>query len=196
MYRLMVPICTGYTVHKCARSGSGDELGREDEDLDADAIGIEHEHRPVAGDVPILLGRELDVRAHPDAALVGLLDLLAAVDGEGDVLDPDVVVPVLAAVGRTEAEELVADDEVRNLLGAAVGRVADDLRDAERPEQLVVEGEGSLDVADGKVDVVDRPDRHRPGDATQPGPRLRGVDSRVCEPAARPAFPERFAESE
>jgi hypothetical protein len=70
------------------------------------------------------------------------------------VLDPDAVVPMLAAVRTRQAEELVAVAEVHDLLGAPVGRVARVLLEAERAEKPQIEGDRPVDVADGEVDVM------------------------------------------
>jgi hypothetical protein len=69
-------------------------------DLDANPVRIEDEELVVALDVAVVLGREVDFRAHLEAARVGGVHLLSRVDVEGEVLDADVVVPVLAAVRR------------------------------------------------------------------------------------------------
>jgi hypothetical protein len=91
-----------------------------------------------------------------------LVDLLARVDDEREVLDADVVVAMRAAVGGPEAEGLAAADaEVDDLLGAAIRREAEQLLDAERTEDGEVERERALDVGDGEVDVVDPVDRQR-----------------------------------
>ncbi len=91
-----------------------------------------------------------------------LVDLLARVDDEREVLDADLVVAMRAAVGGSEAEGLAAADaEVDDLLGAAIRREPEQLLDAERTEDGEVERERALDVGDGEVDVVDPVDRQR-----------------------------------
>jgi hypothetical protein len=96
----------------------------------------------------------VDLRARRPAALEGGLDLLPGVDPEGDVLDPDVVVAVLAPVGRPQADQLVAELQVDDLLGAAVARIALGLHEPERREHGHVEGERPLHVGDGQVEVM------------------------------------------
>ena len=95
--------------------------GRGAGDLDPHAVGVEHEHLVVAGEVAVLLGREVDPRADVHAAPVRRVDLFAVVDVEGEVLDPDLVVAMLAAVGGPEADVLLAELKIDNVLAAAVG---------------------------------------------------------------------------
>jgi hypothetical protein len=78
------------------------------EDLDAEPVGIEDEERVVVVEVAILLGRVVDARAQLAAPLERFVDLLPAFDLEGEVLDPYVVVGVLAAVRRAKAKVLLA----------------------------------------------------------------------------------------
>src|SRR6185295_8951409 len=54
----------------------------------------------------------------------------------------------------------VADAQIDDLLGAAVARIAAEHLNAERPQHTQVEIQRALDVGDGEIDVVDRPDRH------------------------------------
>jgi hypothetical protein len=102
------------------------------------------------------------VDAEVEAARIRLVDLLARVDDEREVLDADLVVAMRAAVGGPEAEGLAAADaEVDDLLAAAIRREAEQLLDAERTEDGEVERERALDVGDGEVDMVDPVDRQR-----------------------------------
>src|SRR3954451_11369653 len=91
---------------------------------------------------------------------VGRIHVLALLDVEGQVLHTDAVVAVLAGVGRAEPEVLVAEPEVDDLLGPAVGREPPRLPHPERAEQRHVERERSLDVTHREIDVVNR-DTHR-----------------------------------
>jgi len=97
----------------------------------------------------------VDTRAGAETALVGFVDLLAGFNLEGEVLDPDLVLVVLAGVRRAEPKVLLAEAKVNNLLRAAVARDADVLLEAERPKNLKVESEGAPDVADAEIDVLD-----------------------------------------
>ena len=90
----------------------------------------------------------MDVRAPREATRVRVVDLVAAIDLDGDVLDADAVVLMPSAVRRAYAEGGAAVTEVDDLLGAPVGRVADVLRPPERPQQLEIERDRLLDVAD------------------------------------------------
>ena len=67
---------------------------RRPEDLDPEPVRVEDEERVVVLEVVVLLGREVDLGAERDSALVRLVDLLAALHLEGEVLDPDAVVVV------------------------------------------------------------------------------------------------------
>src|SRR5688572_19865385 len=136
------------------------ELGRAVCHFDAQAVGIEDEHLVEARDVLVLLGREVDAHAHVEGSAVGGVDVLALLDIEGKVLHPDVVVAVLAAVGLAETEVLVAEREVDDLLGAAVGGEPPRLPHPERTEQPQIKSERALDVTHREIDVVDR-DAHR-----------------------------------
>ena len=66
----------------------------------------------------------MDPGADAKAALVGGVHFLSSVDVEGQVFDADVVLVVLAAICRAEAEQLIAIAKVDNLFGAAVTRIA------------------------------------------------------------------------
>ena len=110
-------------------------------DLNAEAIGIEEEDGPVARIVATRLWREMDGYLVLQAALVGLVDLFGTLDEEGEVLDPNVVVVMLAAVGAAETEHLASGVEIDNLLGPTIGRGALGLAQAQWPEDLEVEGE-------------------------------------------------------
>jgi hypothetical protein len=64
-------------------------LGRSAGDFDAKPVGIEDEHLVVAVEVAVLLRRELNLCADLQAARMGGVDLVATVDVEGQVLEPD-----------------------------------------------------------------------------------------------------------
>ena len=73
-----------------------------------------------------------------------LVNLLASVNLEREVLDADVVIAVGATVGRTQADTTITDfstREVDDLLRASVGRIPDRLGPSERSEQVEIEGE-------------------------------------------------------
>jgi hypothetical protein len=131
------------------------------EDLDPDAVRVEGEEGIVVLQVAGLLGREVDLGAQPLGALEGRVDLVARVDLERDVLDTDVVVAVLAAIGRSQPEVLLAELEVDDFFGAAVSLLADVFFQPERCQELRVESQRALDVADAEIDVLDA----APGDS-------------------------------
>jgi hypothetical protein len=70
---------------------------------------------------------------------------------------------VLTSVGRSQAKILLAEAKVDDLLRAAVTRDTEVLLEAERPEDLQVEGERAADVTDTEVDVLDSARGHRAG---------------------------------
>jgi hypothetical protein len=74
---------------------------------------------------------------------------------EGDVLDSDVVVAMLAPIGGTQAELLAAEVEVDDLLGTSVTRIATVLGEAQWPEETGVEVDRPCDVADRQIDMMD-----------------------------------------
>lgn len=106
------------------------------------------------------LGRRLDRAARGDAASVGLVDLVAIVDLEGEVLDPHLVVPVDTAVCAAQPKTLHAVFELDDLFSASVRQAPVLLLESELPEKPVVEGERSLDVSDRQVYVLDPSRRH------------------------------------
>ena len=66
-------------------------------------LRIEYEESPVVVHVSILLRREVNTRADSHAALVRFIDFLATFNLEGEVLDPDLVVAVLALVSGAKS---------------------------------------------------------------------------------------------
>jgi hypothetical protein len=68
------------------------------------------------------------------------------VDLERDVFDPDFVVTVLAAVRRPDAQELLPEPQIDDLLGAAIARNARILLEPERSEESEVERKRAFDV--------------------------------------------------
>jgi hypothetical protein len=109
------------------------------EDRDAKFVRIEDEEGVVVVHVTILLRRKVDAGADVKTALIGRVDFIAGFHLEREVLDPDVVVVVLAAVCLPEPEVLTANAKVDNLLGSPVARHSDVLHEAERPKNLEVE---------------------------------------------------------
>src|SRR5688572_13824130 len=79
---------------------------------------------PLRRDAPAV---RMNPRAASQASLVGRVHVIPALDLEGEVLDTDVVVAVGAAVGRaqTDPSAIVRVNQVDDLLGAAVGGIAD-----------------------------------------------------------------------
>src|ERR687898_344860 len=76
------------------------------------------------------------------------------VDLEGQMLEPDAVVAMIAAVGGTKAEPFVSEAHIDDLLGAPVGRIALFLLQPQGSQEVGVERERTIDVADGEVDVL------------------------------------------
>ena len=140
------------------------------DDLDPDAGGVEGEERVVvlAGVGVVLFRARLDPGAGGEAALVRLVDLLAGVDLEGEMLEADLVVRVGAAVGGPDPDPGVPELVVDHLLGAAVALEPRVHLEAEGPEHRVVEGERAVDVGDRQVHVLD-PDPGHPGNLTGTG---------------------------
>jgi hypothetical protein len=95
--------------------------------------------------------------AASEASLVGGVHFIPALDLEGEMLDTDVVVTVGAAVGRAQPNPsaVVRVDQVDDLLGAAIGGIAELLGQPERPQKVEVEGQRSVDIGNGEVDVMD-----------------------------------------
>jgi hypothetical protein len=85
-------------------------------DLQPEAVRIEDEERPVPGLVAILRSGGKWTRVELEAAAVNAFQLLARVDVEREVLEPDVVVPMRAAVCRPQAEAGPVDAEVGDLI--------------------------------------------------------------------------------
>jgi len=82
------------------------------EDLDAKSIRIEDEEGVVARDVAVLLRRVVDPITPLQAPLMSRVDLLAGVDLERQVFEPDAVVAMGAAVGGTKAEPFVTEAQI------------------------------------------------------------------------------------
>ena len=104
----------------------------------------------------------MNPRAASQASLVGGVHVIPALDLEGEVLDSDVVVGVGAAVGRAQPNPsaVVCVNQLDDLLGAAVGRIADLLGQPERSQKIEVERQRCVDVGNGEVDVVDASRSH------------------------------------
>ena len=130
---------------------------RPAEHLDTHPVGIEDEERVVALFVAILLRREVNPRATRQASLVGGVHVIPAFDLKGEMLDTDVVVAVGAAIGRAQPNPsaVVRVNQVDDLLGAAVGGIANRLGQPERPQQVEVERQRRVDVGNGEIDVMD-----------------------------------------
>jgi hypothetical protein len=77
----------------------------------------------------------VDVCPHREAPLVGVINLLARIDKESDVLDSDVVVAVLASIGRSQPEMVVPEAEVDDLFAPAVTRIAAVFLESKRSKQ-------------------------------------------------------------
>ena len=99
-------------------------------------------------------GGVVDPIAPLQAPLMSRVDLLAGVDLERQVFEPDAVVAMGAAVGGTKAEPFVTEAQIDDLLGAPVGRIALFLLQAQGSQEVQVEGQRAIDVADGEVDVL------------------------------------------
>jgi hypothetical protein len=62
----------------------------------------------------------VDVHAELLAARVRVIDLLPRIDDEREMLQTDVVVAMLASIGRPESQNVRADSEVEDLLRATI----------------------------------------------------------------------------
>src|SRR5262245_6353788 len=129
------------------------------DDLELDPVRVVKEDRVVAGRVVVLLRATLDlgaVLAQPSGSLV---DLPALVGDEGDVVDADRVTVVRdrVSVGLALAQahlRVAGAADVDHALPALAGDLAR-LREAERGEELGVEGEAALQAGDDEVEMVD-----------------------------------------
>jgi hypothetical protein len=124
------------------------------EDLDAESIRIEDEECVVLRNVAVLLRRMVDPIAPPRTPLMRRVHLFPGVDLERQVFEPDAVVAMCAAVGGTEPDPFVSEAQIDDLLGAPVGRIALLLLQAKGPQEVHVERERPIDIADGEVDVL------------------------------------------
>jgi hypothetical protein len=76
------------------------------------------------------------------------------------MLDAHVLVAVLSAVRLAQPEVLAAEAQIYHLLAAAVRRVPERPRGAQRSENGHVERQGSAEISDRQINVVDARDRH------------------------------------
>src|SRR4051795_12283801 len=90
-------------------------------------------------------------------------------DLERDVFDPDLVVAVLAAVCRPDAQELLPEPQIDDLLRAAIARNARILLEPERAEESDVKRKRAFDVAHRQVEVMDSLSGHRSLSVQSPG---------------------------
>ena len=97
-----------------------------------------------------------------EAARVRGVDLIPLVDLEREVLEPHGVVAVLTIVGRSQPQPAAGRRllQVHDLFGPSVRRESELSSPTERPQKGAVEREGSLDVGDREVDVVNALSRH------------------------------------
>lgn len=108
-----------------------------------------------------------------------LVNLLPSVNLEGEVLDSHPVVAMRAAIRPADSEHrgvragsscpCLRVLEIHDLLGSSVARIPDTLFPAEWAEEVEIEGEGSLDVGDGQVDVMDSSRGQRPAQSIRTG---------------------------
>src|SRR4029077_1628970 len=141
--------------------GLARRIARPVRHLDAEAVGIEEENRPVARLVAVLLRWKVDSRAELQTALVRLVDLLAALDEHGKVLNAHVVVAVVPAVGGSQPQVLTTETQIHALLAAAVGRITKRLGGAEGSEDGHVERGRSIEISHREINVVNLSDGHR-----------------------------------
>jgi hypothetical protein len=117
------------------------------------------------------------------------------IDLEGEVLYPNLVITVSAAVGRPDPEHRACArvPQIHNLLGPSVGRVLIARKPSKRAEEIEVEGQRPFDVTDGEINVVYAscgngapPVRVRGDPTARPAPAI-WVQSRVRTTSGRTA---------
>ncbi len=145
-------------------------LPRSVHDLELDAVGVVEEERVVAQHVVVLLRRRLDRNAPLPRPGVALVDDLARVGFERDVVDADAVAVVLAGDSRLAQADggaaFAAD------VDDGLAPLADDVSDTrvpERLEQLAIEGKAPLERRDHEVEVMQSHDRVEPSAAATAG---------------------------
>ena len=127
------------------------------EHFDSNPVRIEDEERVVPRLVAIVLGREVDIRATRQTPGIRLIHLVSALDLDGDVFKPNLVIAMLTPVGGSQSERHLCRwvPQVHDLLGSPIRRIPDGLCPTQRPKQVEIEREGSFDIGDGEIDVVD-----------------------------------------
>lgn len=127
----------------------------------------------------------MDVRAGREATGVRLVHLTSLIDLEGEVLYPNLVITVSAAVGWPDPEHRACArfPQIHNFLGPSVGRVLIARKPSKRAEEIEAEGQRPFDVTDGEINVVyascgnGAPAGRVRGDPTaRPAPTIRGTD--------------------
>ena len=76
--------------------------------LDANPVGIEGKEGVIALHVVLFFRRAVNPSTHAHAALVCVVYLAAVLNGEGEVLDSDVVVALLATICLSEPRRVSA----------------------------------------------------------------------------------------
>lgn len=76
-------------------------------------IGIEHEHLVVPLDISILFRREMNPSTKLQAPPVRVIDIRSRLDVEGQMLKPDLVIPMLTAICATQPEILISSPTER-----------------------------------------------------------------------------------
>jgi hypothetical protein len=138
------------------RSFLSGRVTRHVDDLELDAVGIVEEDCVVAGDVAVLLGAALDLRAAGAQPLGALVDDEARASLERQVVEADAVA-VVRLVGvclrLAQPDRAAGAGEVPDRFAALALDLADPVP-AERLEQLTVERQAAQDRRYDEVDVV------------------------------------------
>src|SRR5215213_1153502 len=131
--------------------------------LDANPVGIKGKECVIALHVVLCFGRVVNPSTHAHATLVCVVYLAAVLNGEGEVLDSDVVVAVRATICASKPEPglglgahdmVLPETQIADVLRPAIGLEPGFDLEAHGPEQTEIEGEGRLDVRNRKVNVV------------------------------------------
>src|SRR5439155_3795835 len=136
---------------------SSGRLARDVCDLELDSVGVVEEHRVIPRHVRVFLRPALDLGAVRAQPLGPLCDRGARRRREAEVVEAQLVAVVLAArrLRRlAQADGPARPAEVVDRLAALALDLADPV-EAERAEQLAVEGQAALDRGDDEVDVAD-----------------------------------------
>ena len=90
--------------------------------LDANPVGIEGKEGVIALHVVLFFRRKVNPSTHAHTALVCVVYLAAVLNGEGEVLDSDIVVAVLATICLSEPEAGLGLGALDMVLPESLGR--------------------------------------------------------------------------